>query len=123
MLTLGLSGHFGSDDVDLVPGITGARTPMTPPRASSTYGVLIAAVEQERFNRIKHTTKFPTGRDQSVPGHRRCPTGTDRRRRLLLGELFSDRAAQLVVRAVPTLPVLSRARSSRTSCASISTGT
>jgi predicted NodU family carbamoyl transferase len=58
MLTLGISGHYGSDAGDLVPGhpiwyMSDAAACLV------ADGELIAAVEQERFNRIKHTTRFP----------------------------------------------------------------
>jgi predicted NodU family carbamoyl transferase len=57
MLTLGLSGRYGSDDANLVPGIP--RWAMRDSVACLVRaGELIAAVEQERFNRIKHTAKF-----------------------------------------------------------------
>jgi decarbamoylnovobiocin carbamoyltransferase/7-O-carbamoyltransferase len=58
MLTLGLNGGFSKEDTDLVPGMS----ELFFHDASACLvedGVLLAAVEEERLNRIKHTTKFP----------------------------------------------------------------
>ncbi|WP_235619332.1 carbamoyltransferase [Embleya scabrispora] len=59
MLTIGLNGNFSPGDSDLVPGL---REYMYHDAAAALVrdGVLIAAVEEERLNRIKHTTKFPS---------------------------------------------------------------
>ncbi|NUT50158.1 MAG: carbamoyltransferase, partial [Saccharothrix sp.] len=55
MLTLGISGHF-----DLVPTLY--RSYMHDAAACLVAdGELVAAVEEERFNRIKKTNRFPTG--------------------------------------------------------------
>ncbi|WP_158845511.1 carbamoyltransferase family protein [Saccharothrix deserti] len=55
MLTLGISGHF-----DLLPALY--RTYMHDAAACLVAdGELVAAVEEERFNRIKKTNKFPAG--------------------------------------------------------------
>ncbi|ROP35613.1 carbamoyltransferase family protein [Saccharothrix texasensis] len=55
MLTLGISGHF-----DLLPGLY--RTYMHDATACLVAdGELVVAVEEERFNRIKKTNKFPAG--------------------------------------------------------------
>lgn len=56
MITLGLSGHFGQADTDPVP-----YTGFLHDAAACLVrdGELVAAVEEERFNRIKKTTKFP----------------------------------------------------------------
>ncbi|MBO1413380.1 carbamoyltransferase C-terminal domain-containing protein [Streptomyces sp. FH025] len=58
MLTIGLNGNFSPENSDIVPGL---REYMYHDAAAALVrnGVLIAAVEEERFNRIKHTTKFP----------------------------------------------------------------
>lgn len=58
MLTLGLSGHYGYDEADCAPGIP--RWYMRDAAACLIAdGELVAAVEQERLNRIKHTSKVP----------------------------------------------------------------
>ncbi|NUT48080.1 MAG: carbamoyltransferase, partial [Saccharothrix sp.] len=55
MLTLGLSGHF-----DLLPALY--RTYMHDATACLVAdGELVAAVEEERVNRIKKTNRFPAG--------------------------------------------------------------
>jgi len=55
MLTLGISGHF-----DLLPTLY--RSYMHDAAACLVAdGELVAAVEEERFNRIKKTNRFPTG--------------------------------------------------------------
>ncbi|GLU50345.1 carbamoyltransferase family protein [Nocardiopsis ansamitocini] len=58
MLVLGLNGNFSAEDTDLVPDML----EFFFHDASASLirdGVLIAAVEEERLNRIKKTTKFP----------------------------------------------------------------
>jgi len=103
MLTLGLSGHFGSDGTDLVPGHP--RWYMHDAAACLVAdGELIAAVEQERFNRIKQTTKFPAAAIRTcfeVAGVR--PEQVD-----AIGyyypETFCDHALNSIYAAVPTLP-------------------
>ncbi|MGB6164106.1 MAG: carbamoyltransferase C-terminal domain-containing protein [Pseudonocardiaceae bacterium] len=58
MLVLGLNGNFSTEDEDLVPGML--EFFFHDASASLVRdGVLIAAVEEERLNRIKKTTKFP----------------------------------------------------------------
>ncbi|MGH7746145.1 MAG: carbamoyltransferase N-terminal domain-containing protein, partial [Candidatus Dormibacteria bacterium] len=58
MLVLGLNGNFSTEDHDLVPGMPDFF--FHDASASLVRdGVLIAAVEEERLNRIKKTTKFP----------------------------------------------------------------
>lgn len=55
MLTLGISGHF-----DLLPALY--RAYMHDAAACLVAdGELVAAVEEERFNRIKKTNRFPAG--------------------------------------------------------------
>ncbi|WP_367127981.1 carbamoyltransferase [Saccharothrix sp. HUAS TT1] len=55
MLTLGISGHF-----DLMPALY--RTYMHDASACLVAdGELVAAAEEERFNRIKKTNRFPAG--------------------------------------------------------------
>jgi predicted NodU family carbamoyl transferase len=103
MLTLGLSGHFGSDDTDLAPGM---------PRSYShdaaaclvADGQLIAAAEQERFNRIKHTTKFPTDAIQSCLDQAGITAREIDAVGYYFGELFSDRALNTWYAAIPSLP-------------------
>jgi predicted NodU family carbamoyl transferase len=59
MLVLGLNGNFSTEDEDLVPGML----EIFFHDASASLirdGMLVAAVEEERLNRIKKTTKFPT---------------------------------------------------------------
>ena len=58
MLTLGLSGNFSSEGQDLVPGM---HWGFFHDSAACLVrdGVLLAAVEEERLNRIKKTSKFP----------------------------------------------------------------
>lgn len=58
MLVLGLSGNFSGEDSDVVPGM---REFWAHDAAATLVrdGELVAAVEEERFNRIKKTTKFP----------------------------------------------------------------
>jgi predicted NodU family carbamoyl transferase len=58
MLVLGLSGSFSREDVDLVPNMPQG---IFHDAAACLIrdGTLLAAVEEERFNRIKKTSKFP----------------------------------------------------------------
>jgi predicted NodU family carbamoyl transferase len=58
MLVLGLSGAFSPEDVDYAPNMD---TGFFHDAAACLIrdGELLAAVEEERFNRIKQTTKFP----------------------------------------------------------------
>lgn len=60
MLTLGVSGHFGSSDADMIPGLHKYHGHDAAACLVSD-GELIAAAEEERFNRTKHTNKFPGG--------------------------------------------------------------
>jgi decarbamoylnovobiocin carbamoyltransferase/7-O-carbamoyltransferase len=58
MLVLGLSGSFSREDVDLTPDM--AQGIFHDAAACLIRdGALLAAVEEERFNRIKKTSKFP----------------------------------------------------------------
>jgi predicted NodU family carbamoyl transferase len=62
MLVLGLSGHFSGEDADLAPPVEGLSLHEAFHDAAACLirdGELLAAVEEERFNRIKKTTKFP----------------------------------------------------------------
>jgi predicted NodU family carbamoyl transferase len=62
MLVLGLSGHFSGEDADLAPNMESAFFDDAFHDAAACLvrnGELLAAVEEERFNRIKKTTKFP----------------------------------------------------------------
>lgn len=62
MLILGLSGHFSDEDADLTPNVEGVLTQGAFHDAAACLikdGELLAAVEEERLNRIKQTTKFP----------------------------------------------------------------
>jgi predicted NodU family carbamoyl transferase len=58
MLVLGLSGSFSREDVDLTPNVTDG---LFHDAAACLIkdGALLAAIEEERFNRIKKTSKFP----------------------------------------------------------------
>jgi predicted NodU family carbamoyl transferase len=58
MLTLGLSGNFSAEGQDLVPNM---HWGFFHDSAACLIrdGVLLAAVEEERLNRIKKTSKFP----------------------------------------------------------------
>jgi predicted NodU family carbamoyl transferase len=58
MLVLGLSGSFSPEDVELAPNMD---TGFFHDAAACLIrdGELLAAAEEERFNRIKKTTKFP----------------------------------------------------------------
>ncbi len=58
MLILGLNGNFSAEDTDLVPGMSELFS-HDASAALVKDGVLLAAVEEERLNRIKKTTKFP----------------------------------------------------------------
>jgi predicted NodU family carbamoyl transferase len=58
MLILGLSGQFSSEDEDLVQGI-GNGFFHDAAACLIKDGELVVAVEEERFNRVKKTTKFP----------------------------------------------------------------
>ncbi|RJQ81225.1 carbamoyltransferase [Pseudonocardiaceae bacterium YIM PH 21723] len=58
MLTLGLSGNFSESTSDLVPYLQ-SHLYHDASACLVRDGVLVAAVEEERFNRIKKTTKFP----------------------------------------------------------------
>jgi predicted NodU family carbamoyl transferase len=62
MLVLGLSGHFSDEDSDLIPSTEGTFFQDAFHDAAACLirdGELLAAVEEERFNRIKKTIKFP----------------------------------------------------------------
>ncbi|MFI7643878.1 carbamoyltransferase [Nonomuraea sp. NPDC049400] len=62
MLVLGLSGHFSDEDTDLAPPVEGLLAQDAFHDAAACLirdGELLVAVEEERFNRIKQTTKFP----------------------------------------------------------------
>ncbi|GAA1959263.1 carbamoyltransferase family protein [Amycolatopsis minnesotensis] len=64
MLVLGLNGNFSTRDEDLVPGML--EFFFHDASASLVRdGVLLAAVEEERLNRIKKTTKFPVNAIQA----------------------------------------------------------
>ncbi|MEU9640291.1 carbamoyltransferase [Streptomyces tendae] len=55
---LGINGNFSGPDTDLVPQMS--EVMFHDAAASLVHdGELVAAVEEERFNRIKKTTKFP----------------------------------------------------------------
>lgn len=58
MLTLGINGNFGDDEADLVPGMADYYF-HDAAACLVRDGALVAAVEEERLNRIKKTTKFP----------------------------------------------------------------
>jgi decarbamoylnovobiocin carbamoyltransferase/7-O-carbamoyltransferase len=58
MLTLGLSGNFSAENEDLVPNMHWGYF-HDAAACLVQDGVLIAAMEEERLNRIKKTTKFP----------------------------------------------------------------
>lgn len=58
MLVLGLAGHFSPQDVELAPGLGNAYAHDSA-ACLIRDGELLAAVEEERFNRIKKTAKFP----------------------------------------------------------------
>lgn len=58
MLALGLSGNFSGEHNDLAPGI-GPGFFHDATACLIRDGALVAAVEEERLNRIKKTTKFP----------------------------------------------------------------
>lgn len=58
MLVVGLSGSFSNEDVDLAPQMSGGFL-HDAAACLIRDGGLVAAVEEERFNRIKKTTKFP----------------------------------------------------------------
>ncbi|WP_234373940.1 carbamoyltransferase N-terminal domain-containing protein [Streptomyces scabiei] len=58
MLVLGLSGNFSARDSDLVP-LLPDQVFHDSAACLVRDGEVIAAVEEERFNRIKKTTKFP----------------------------------------------------------------
>ncbi|WP_184730927.1 carbamoyltransferase family protein [Saccharopolyspora phatthalungensis] len=58
MLVLGLNGNFSDEDADLVPDMPDLFF-HDAAACLVKDGELIAAVEEERLNRIKKTTKFP----------------------------------------------------------------
>jgi predicted NodU family carbamoyl transferase len=58
MLVLGLSGSFSGEYTGLIPNIGGGFF-HDATACLIRDGVLVAAVEEERLNRIKKTTKFP----------------------------------------------------------------
>jgi predicted NodU family carbamoyl transferase len=62
MLVLGLSGHFADEDTNLSPNSADPFFHSAFHDAAACLirdGELLVAVEEERFNRIKKTTKFP----------------------------------------------------------------
>ncbi|MYW93959.1 carbamoyltransferase, partial [Amycolatopsis rubida] len=58
MLVLGINGNFGTESADLVPGMPDYYF-HDAAACLVRDGELVAAVEEERLNRIKKTTKFP----------------------------------------------------------------
>lgn len=58
MLVLGLSGNLSREDIDLAPSI-GRGSFHDAAACLIRDGEVVAAVEEERLNRIKKTTKFP----------------------------------------------------------------
>lgn len=58
MLVLGISGNYGTAYADVVPGMPD-HYGHDAAACLIKDGMLVAAVEEERFNRIKKTTKFP----------------------------------------------------------------
>ncbi|HWO60397.1 MAG TPA: carbamoyltransferase C-terminal domain-containing protein [Umezawaea sp.] len=58
MLVLGLTGHFSPEDVELAPDL-GYGYAHDAAACLIRDGELVAAVEEERLNRVKKTTKFP----------------------------------------------------------------
>lgn len=58
MLVLGISGNFSDEEADLIPG-QGSDLFHDAAACLIRDGKTIAAAEEERFNRIKQTTKFP----------------------------------------------------------------
>jgi predicted NodU family carbamoyl transferase len=58
MLVLGLSGQFSFEDEDMAPNIGGGFF-HDAAACIIRDGELLAAIEEERFNRIKKTVKFP----------------------------------------------------------------
>lgn len=105
MLTLGLSGHYGSDDADLAPGGIPKWYAHDSAACLVADGELIAAVEQERINRIKHTNKFPAGAiracfDQAGVGPEQVD-GVG----YYFGEVFSDISLNSLYALNPALPI------------------
>ncbi|WP_309113194.1 carbamoyltransferase C-terminal domain-containing protein [Saccharothrix sp.] len=109
MLALGLSGHFGGEDTDLVPGLPESYS-HDAAACLVADGKLVAAVEEERFNRIKKTTKFP------VNAVRACleiaGVGLDEVDVVgyYFDEVFSDNALNTWYAAIPQIPVRSARR-------------
>ncbi|WP_433227489.1 carbamoyltransferase family protein [Actinomadura formosensis] len=58
MLVLGLAGHFSPPDIELAPNL-GYGYAHDAAACLIRDGELVAAVEEERLNRVKKTTKFP----------------------------------------------------------------
>ncbi|MFI0366584.1 carbamoyltransferase [Actinomadura sp. 1N219] len=72
MLVLGLTGNFGTADADLVPGMPDYYF-HDAAACLVQDGVTVAAVEEERLNRIKKTTKFPVNAIRACLDKARVP--------------------------------------------------
>ncbi len=110
MLVLGLSGHFSGEDADLAPNMEGAFFHDAFHDAAACLirdGELLAAVEEERFNRIKKTTKFP------INAARACldTAGVSPSEITAVGHFFAegllDESLKLIYSRNPQLPVRS----------------
>ncbi|MDQ7905945.1 carbamoyltransferase C-terminal domain-containing protein [Phytohabitans sp. ZYX-F-186] len=110
MLVLGLSGHFSSEDEDLAPDVGGGLFQDAFHDAAACLirdGELLAAVEEERFNRIKKTTKFP------INAVRACldTAGVSPSQIAAVGHFFTedllDQSLNVIYSSQPQLPVRS----------------
>ncbi len=119
MLVLGLSGQFADEDTDLTPSMEGASMQEDgfSDAAQDAFhdaaaclisdGELLAAVEEERFNRIKKTVKFP------INAIRACldTAGVSPSEVTAVGHFFAEDALDewldVVYLSHPQLPMLS----------------
>jgi predicted NodU family carbamoyl transferase len=104
MLVLGLSGNFSGEDVDLVPNMS--RNFFHDAAACLIRdGELLAAVEEERFNRIKKTTKFPINAINACLG----TSGVSAREIDAVGHYFQEDSVDTMLNSIytrnPQVPV------------------
>jgi predicted NodU family carbamoyl transferase len=104
MLVLGISGNFSDEDTDLIPNMNEGYF-HDAAACLIRDGELLAAAEEERFNRIKQTTKFP------INAIRAClaATGTSPSKITAVGHYFEespiDRSLNAGYLMNPDLPI------------------
>jgi predicted NodU family carbamoyl transferase len=105
MLTLGLSGNFSAEREDLVPKM---HWGFFHDSAACLVrdGVLLAAVEEERLNRIKKTTKFPINAIRACLDIANCSAADIDGIGYYFAEKFSDDSLNAIYLQYPQAPPL-----------------